>query len=59
MKVMIICGVFAKENEQEVIAHAKRSVEFSANVYQTKLIQGFRRKLYVSRSYECKARTAG
>lgn len=42
MKVMIICGVFAKENEQEVIAHAKRSVEFSANVYQTKLIQGFR-----------------
>ncbi len=42
MKVMIICGAFAKENEKEVIACAKRPVEFSANVFQTKLIQGFR-----------------
>lgn len=42
MKIMIICGAFAKEDEQMVIAHAKRPVEFSANVFQTKLIRGFR-----------------
>ena len=31
MDVLFLCGVFAKENEVEVIAQAKKSVEFSAN----------------------------
>lgn len=42
MKILIVCGVFAKENEAEVIAHAKGGVEFSANLFQQKLIDGFR-----------------
>ncbi len=42
MKVLILCGVFAKENEQEIISHAKRPVEYSGNIFQEKLINGFR-----------------
>ena len=34
MDVLFLCGVFAKENEVEVIAQAKKSVEFSANQMQ-------------------------
>ena len=41
MRVLFLCGVFAKENEDEVIAQAKKSVEFSANQMQLKLIHGF------------------
>jgi glycosyltransferase involved in cell wall biosynthesis len=41
MKILMLCGVFAKENEQEVIRHARAAVEFSANVFQQKLIAGF------------------
>lgn len=43
MNVMLICGVFAKENEDEVVAAAKRPVEFSANQTQLKLIEGLRK----------------
>lgn len=42
VKVLILCGLFAKENELEVIANSKRAVEFSANEFQRKLISGFR-----------------
>lgn len=42
MKILMLCGVFAKENEQEVIRQAKAPVEFSANLFQEKLICGFR-----------------
>ena len=42
MKILFLCGVFAKENEAEVIAKAKKSVEFSANEMQLKLIDAFR-----------------
>ncbi len=42
MKVLFLCGVFAKENEEEILRHAKRPVEYSANVFQEKLIAGFR-----------------
>ena len=41
MKVLFICGVFAQCNQQEVEAHAKRPVEYSANIFQEKLIRGF------------------
>lgn len=42
-KVLFIGGVFAKENEAEVISHAKKSVEFSANIMQLKLIEGLKK----------------
>lgn len=35
-------AVFCKENEAEVIAQAKKSVEFSANQMQLKLISGLK-----------------
>lgn len=41
MDVLVLCGVFAKENEQEVIKNARGTVEFSANLFQQKLIAGF------------------
>lgn len=42
MDVLFLCGVFAKENEAEVIAQSKKSVEFSANQMQLKLIRGLK-----------------
>lgn len=41
-KVIFIGGVFAKENEAEILANAKKPVEYSANVFQKKMIDGFR-----------------
>jgi len=41
MKVLFLCGVFAEENEAEIISHANRAVEYSANRFQEKLICGF------------------
>ena len=41
MKVLFLCGVFAKENENEIIASAKKPIEYSANLFQEKTIQGF------------------
>ena len=43
IEILLLCGVFAKENEAEVIAQAKKSVEFSANQMQLKLIGGLNR----------------
>lgn len=43
MKVLMICGFFAQNNEEEVIAQARSAVEFSANQFQSKLIGGFRK----------------
>lgn len=42
MKVLIVCGVFSKEHQKEVLQNARRFVEFSANLFQQKLIAGFR-----------------
>ena len=41
MKVLFLCGVFGKENETEILARAKRPIEYSANIFQEKLIRGF------------------
>ena len=41
MKVLFLCGVFEKEHETEILGHAKRPVEYSANLFQEKLIRGF------------------
>lgn len=40
MKIIFLCGYFAKENEQEVNENAKIAVEYSANIFQDKLIEG-------------------
>ena len=32
MKIVLLCGYFAKENEQEVNENAKAAVEYSANI---------------------------
>lgn len=42
MKVLMLCGVFADENQAEVVRHARAAVEYSANVFQQKLIAGFK-----------------
>lgn len=41
-EILFICGVFARENEPEVMEWAKKSVEFSANQMQLKLIEGIK-----------------
>ena len=41
IKILFLCGFFAKENEQEVLEQAKGRVEYSANIFQEKLIRGF------------------
>ncbi len=40
MKVLMICGVYAEENEQEVLSCTKGYAEQSANIFQRKLITG-------------------
>lgn len=50
MKTLFLCGYFAPENQEEVVAHARRQVEFSANSFQEKLIRGLKsidEELYV------------
>ncbi len=42
MSVLFIGGVFAKENEKEIIENSKGYAEFSANIFQKKLIGGFK-----------------
>lgn len=42
MKVLFLGGVFASENEDEIMSHAKTIVQHSANQFQEKLITGFR-----------------
>ena len=41
MKVLIICGVFGENNQSEIIKNTKGYAEFSANIFQKKLIKGF------------------
>ena len=53
MKVLILCGVFAAENENEIIKHARRPVEFSANIFQKKLINGF-----IESGFDCRVISA-
>lgn len=40
-KVLFIGGVFAQENEAEILENSKTPVEYSANIFQKKLIHGF------------------
>lgn len=41
MQILFLCGVFAKENEMEILNAAKKPIEYSANIFQEKLIKGF------------------
>lgn len=43
INILLICGVFARENEAEVVETSKKSVEFSANQTQLRLIDGLRK----------------
>lgn len=42
MKILFLGGVFAKENSLEVLSKSKSAVDFAANIYQEKLIEGFK-----------------
>ena len=41
MNVLLLCGVCAKENEKEVMAHSRGGADVAANIFQQKLISGF------------------
>ena len=41
MKILFLCGVFGHEMEQDLICSARRSIEYSANLFQEKMISGF------------------
>ena len=41
MKILFICGYFEKKAEKEVLDNAKKTVQFSSNIFQMKLIKGF------------------
>lgn len=43
MKILFIGSVFAKENESEIIQKSKVAVEYSANIFQKKLIEGLKK----------------
>lgn len=40
MKLLMICGVYAEENEEEVLLRSRGYAEQSANIFQRKLIRG-------------------
>lgn len=42
IKALMICGVFAPQNAPELVRDARKSVEFSANRMQLKLIDGLK-----------------
>ena len=42
-KVIFIGGVFAEENIQEIKKYAIGTIEYSANIFQERLIKGFRK----------------
>lgn len=42
MKVLLICGFFAEVNQEEIVNNTKGYAEFSANIFQKKLIHGFK-----------------
>jgi glycosyltransferase involved in cell wall biosynthesis len=42
MKILFLGGVFSKANSLEVLSKSKYAVDFAANIYQEKLIEGFK-----------------
>ena len=42
MKILILCGVAEKKTQQEVIDHSRGGADLAANLFQQKLITGFR-----------------
>ena len=42
MKVLFLCGVFGQSVEEELIGTTKKPIEYSANIFQKKMIAGFR-----------------
>lgn len=46
MKVLFLCGVFGEESYPEIIEHSRGGVEFSANILEKRIIDGFHRAEY-------------
>ncbi len=46
MKILFLCGYFSKENEQEICDNTKVAVEYSANIFQEKLIEALENGQY-------------
>ena len=44
MKILFLCGLFQQENAQEVIDASKVGVDFAANIFQQKILSGFRER---------------
>lgn len=42
MKVLFLSGVYAKENEEEVMGISKGAVDFAANLFQQKIVNGLK-----------------
>ena len=43
MKILFLCGYFDSNVEKEIIKNAKAPIEYSANVFQRKMIDGLRK----------------
>lgn len=41
MEVLFLCGIFDEFNTETVVRNAKAPVEFSANIFQQKMVDGF------------------
>lgn len=46
MKVIFLCGYFEKENENEIIKNSKTAIDYAANIFQDKLIEGLENNNY-------------
>lgn len=46
MKILLICGVYADENEAELLENTKGCAEQSANIFQKKIINGLKQNNY-------------
>lgn len=42
MKILILCGAIGPRNEQEAMSHARGTGDIAANLFQQKIISGFR-----------------
>jgi glycosyltransferase involved in cell wall biosynthesis len=52
LEILVLCGVFSEAHTQEIIKNATAPVEFSANLFQERLINGFKSLNYVSNDIE-------
>ncbi len=46
MRILFLCGYFSNVNEDEILSNSKKAVEYSANIFQKKIISGLKNKNY-------------